>query len=874
MPVGIRKELVCAALGAALVAGGAGAQGRIVGGEVAPHWSARLDAVLDSYHLAEWDTQALQREAQRDGRLSLPLPDGIVELRLEPYALRRPDMPRYVTEGATLRREQALEPQHYRGTVVGQPDSDVRLTLSPTLAMGYVRRGASYVFLEPLIHPGTERASVLLYRDVDIKPEAAVPFDQHDAPRVPRHLAGALAGLAATTSVPRVLELVTEVDGEFTQTHAGGSTATANTLVQGYVATFGGILQSQLSMSVRLMGQVASANPAGDPFDSTLYGHGPTRTGVGSDACTAFAGPGLWEQFRNLWNSDAGRSTMRRDMAVLYTGRDLRVCATQAKPTDGPLFGSAGVLGSVCRLPNEAYVIVEIYPTNSAGLLAHEVGHALGASHDPSSSQAACDANPTDPVACACSGNPIMCGVVSASASTYSTRSSNAIDTHFSSDTNGACVRPGVVAVDVPAGSIYDFSDPTPPGVAREETLVVRNVGGTDLLITNPSGVVGASACFQQVSALPSLIPPGGSAPLRVRLLCDTRGTHTASVAIQTDDPVTPVFGFSVRGSVEPGAVYDLRFAASYVPTAGAARTLRESREAHPTQVLRYFFDPNKGSFEEQPGYTCWRGLINPDFFKVSLRANGAITGCTFQASWDPTEFTCSQAVVDLFNQGREIVVNTDDVLTDHATGARCEWAYSTAGVLSEHVRYGQEHTMRVTFLVGQGRYVRRLRFTKGSLTTYVPVQRDTFVDEATPTLSYNSATPLLLSNAEGQRRYAFLAFDVNPLPGTPQSAALYVDVQGLFYGLGVWRQHATPAGVYWPDLTWAFWEALTGGDSALSGSLEFAPPGRAKVSLGSGVASGAHTFRLATDDAALTPAIGSRESASDRPWLVITTQP
>ncbi len=828
--------------------------------------AARLDALLEAYQVADWDAAALQRQAAESGRVQLMLPEGLVNLRLEAYELRVPDMPRYVADGGTLRRESAEEPQHFKGTVEGEPDSDVRLSLSSDLAVGYVRRGAAYVYIEPLVSYGArERAGVVIYRDADLKPEAAVAFDELHGRVLPRRLAGAAGATIdlASSFVPRVLELATEADGEFTQTHAGGNTATANSLIQGFVATLSGILQSELNMSIRLVAQLASSNAATDPFDSTIYGHGPSRgdVGAGSAACLDFPGPGLWEQFRNLWNTETNRGLIRRDVAALYTGRDLKLCATKEDPTDAELFGTAGVIGSVCTQSASAYAIVERYPLNSAGLLGHELGHSLGGNHDGIVN---------------CPGNPILCGTVAAGANTYSPTSENAINMHFTPASGpGACVQPPLASADVAPGATFDFSNPTPPNVAREETITLRNVGGSDLHVLNPGSVIAPNACFQQVFALPSLISPGGSAPLRVRLLCGTRGTYLANVSIQSDDPQNPAYAFVLRGSVEPGAVYDVRLTATYVPSAGAARATHESTAAHPTQVLGYFFDPNLGSFEERPGGACYGGANNPTYFKLSLRGNAQITSCTFQASWDPSELPCpSTAVADL-NAGREIVINTDDVLSDLNN---CQLKYSSPGVLAEHVRFGQEKEMRITFIVGDGRYVRRVRFSKVSQVTYTAMGQDTYVDEAQANTPLSGQPALRVRGGANQRRYAFLGTGTGGATGAIRSARLYLDVLGSIGGLRANRIDAVPLS-NWGSATWTNWQQVVGldiGAPGSAGSAGFLAGGTlAKLNVDAAVTSlGAYTFRLETDDPSPNAAVGHSESSVDRPWLVVTTQP
>jgi hypothetical protein len=374
------------------------------------------------------------------------------------------------------------------------------------------------------------------------------------------------------------------------------------------------------------------------------------------------------------------------------------------------------------------------------------------------------------------------------------------------------------------------------------------------------------------VGSIASVISPGGSATLRVRLLCGTRGTYTTIATIRSDDPVTPNYAFTIRGNIEPGAVYDVRLTATYVPSSGAARATHESTLAHSPTVLSYFFDPNLGPFEERLGGACYRGSDNPTYFKLSLRGNVQISSCTLKASWDANELPCPPTAVSDLNAGREIVVNTDDVATDLSN---CQLKYASAGVLQEHIRYAQEHEMMVTFIVGDGRYVRRVRFAKNSDVTYAGMAQDTYVDEALPTLNYNSSTALRVRAGAGQRRYAFLATGASGAQGSIRSARLHLDVTGAISNLRVFRQVDSGQLTSWGSLNWNNWQLLTGGDTGgQAGLAGFLPVGLARIDVGAAVtAPGAYAFRLETDGTSSTSAFGSRETSFDQPWLVITTQ-
>jgi len=91
-------------------------------------------------------------------------------------------------------------------------------------------------------------------------------------------------------------------------------------------------------------------------------------------------------------------------------------------------------------------------------------------------------------------------------------------------------------------------------GPAVDHTFIIGNTGER-MLTVNGLDVSGAAA-FEIVHEPDSSVQPGGSSSFVLRMSTGSTGTHTATVTLITSDPDTPVFTFTIRGSVteQPGA--------------------------------------------------------------------------------------------------------------------------------------------------------------------------------------------------------------------------------------------------------------------------------------------------------------------------------
>ena len=105
----------------------------------------------------------------------------------------------------------------------------------------------------------------------------------------------------------------------------------------------------------------------------------------------------------------------------------------------------------------------------------------------------------------------------------------------------------------------------------------------------------------------------------------------------------------------------------SYIPQGGGARkTYRSIDEGQqPTQLFQY--NEAAGNFEERRGGICEDGSNNSTYVKIKYDGP-AMTSCTFATQTTNGHLTCSAALIEAFNNGHELVINTDTLVTDPNT--------------------------------------------------------------------------------------------------------------------------------------------------------------------------------------------------------------
>lgn len=314
-----------------------------------------LDSLLYDYRVLDLPLAAIDRQVRSTGRLHLRLGDRTLDLTLEQNDLR--------AEGyrAVLVKEHEIEELHppigtFRGVVVGDPDSVVRLSVLPDRFEGYVRTADAWLFVDPLdrFAPGADPARVVVYRDVDARPDSEAVCGTEHLHRLvdevlPRLPAGGGVSAKAFTS-GGTLRLATDGDGELVQRY--GQSGAASRILN-IVNNVDGIYRSTFNLKIRIVFQLLWASPSIDPYTSTESG---TRL----------------EQFRSYW--EANFDWVSRDNAHLFTGVTL----------DRSVAGLAKGIGVVCRNSQFSYALSEDRSSmfQMTQIVAHEIGHCVGAYHD------------------------------------------------------------------------------------------------------------------------------------------------------------------------------------------------------------------------------------------------------------------------------------------------------------------------------------------------------------------------------------------------------------------------------------------------------------------------------------------------------------
>jgi hypothetical protein len=105
--------------------------------------------------------------------------------------------------------------------------------------------------------------------------------------------------------------------------------------------------------------------------------------------------------------------------------------------------------------------------------------------------------------------------------------------------------------VAVPDGGSFTFSDPVVAGTSDSRRFRITNTGNAPLNLVNPATLV-SGQCFHQIETPATPIAAGASGWFRVRILCNTPGTYTGTVSIQSDDADENPYDFTVTGTVVP----------------------------------------------------------------------------------------------------------------------------------------------------------------------------------------------------------------------------------------------------------------------------------------------------------------------------------
>lgn len=287
-----------------------------------------LDRAFADYTLVQVDLEALTESLATSGQVTV----GEQVFELAATDLRAPG----------YRAEAGARAATFRGRVIGEEGSHVRVTALAEGLAGYFTRGGERFFIEPAsaYTPSAPTGLLVVYRAED----ALVQI----VPSCAGELSAALAAPTRPESAAtlRVLELATDADHDYVL--AAGGPVEANQRILHVLNMVEGVYESELGISIEVVYQHAWTAP--DPY-------------------AADTPPGILQAFRAHWNSTL--TDVGRDFTQLFTGK-------AAATNQGIAY-----TGVVCRTPDASYGLTGPSDFASAWhrITAHELGHGFGALH-------------------------------------------------------------------------------------------------------------------------------------------------------------------------------------------------------------------------------------------------------------------------------------------------------------------------------------------------------------------------------------------------------------------------------------------------------------------------------------------------------------
>jgi len=307
-----------------------------------------LNDSFSKFKIIRLDTQAARQKIQSRQSLLVQTADKNYELNLTPRDLRTEN---YRAEETNADGIQSLEKSAvttFKGTIAGENDSQVRLTIDAGKIEGYFLTRDEKFYIEPASNYSRLAAAedLIVYQEKDLLRTENFTCALED--KIERGKEMVTAGSSQPTTTLRVIEMATEADFAFV-TELGGA-AQANNEILGILNLIEGNYETKLGLTFDVVFQHAWATP--EPFDGTT-------------AST------FLNSFRTFWNANYPQSTVPRDAAHLFTSR--------------LNFNGRGLsyLGTICVNPNAAYGFTGRLDFASIKyvLTAHEIAHNLNANH-------------------------------------------------------------------------------------------------------------------------------------------------------------------------------------------------------------------------------------------------------------------------------------------------------------------------------------------------------------------------------------------------------------------------------------------------------------------------------------------------------------
>lgn len=313
-----------------------------------------LKNYFHDFSLTRLDARSLAHKARSLGKISIAANGKVFEMILTPRDLRAP---RYFAEETTVigvRRLEKSPVTTYKGRIIGESDSQVRLTIDDDRLAGYFIAEGEMFFIEPARNYSKSANSeeFIIYRQEDLVRTGSFICYSELVEDLRNGKEFVIAKALQTPQTMRVLEIATEADFDFV--NSAGGTGGAMSKIASILNMVEGVYENELNLTLSITYQHFYSAP--DPFD-----------GTNANA--------LLVSFQNYWNANYPTAQYPRDTAHLFTYK--------------PNVRAQGFayLGVVCSNPSFAYSLTGRVFTDwnweEANFLisSHEIAHNLGATH-------------------------------------------------------------------------------------------------------------------------------------------------------------------------------------------------------------------------------------------------------------------------------------------------------------------------------------------------------------------------------------------------------------------------------------------------------------------------------------------------------------
>jgi hypothetical protein len=312
----------------------------------------KLDATFRDYDLINIDPKTAAAAVREGKSLKINAEDEVYEINLRPRNLLAPNYRAEETAAnGALVALAAPRLQTFRGNVVGDHASKVRLTISDNKIEGIIWTDNRKFYLEPASHFAADVADsrdFVLYEPQNLLNRSEIKCDLDDklADAADKYLPAPVAP-SFSTMIVRVAEIATEADFEFVNTMGGA--AAANAEILDILNMIEGVNEVSNGITFSVTYQHAWTSP--DPYPQS------------NTQAVLFA-------FKDYWNANFPAASYPRDTAHLFS--DKATVRGQG----------LAVLNAVCR-PDIAYAMHGRLAVDLLRLTlpAHEIAHNFNAQH-------------------------------------------------------------------------------------------------------------------------------------------------------------------------------------------------------------------------------------------------------------------------------------------------------------------------------------------------------------------------------------------------------------------------------------------------------------------------------------------------------------